>query len=232
MSNMADIADAHRQGRDVILVIESASSAHVPADRESHALTAMASVSRCRSLLLACLELDTSGRLDVVGVVLRSLLEAWYVGVIALLGDEADLERLESDHRYWKNDLARGIGGIAEDEGPERRFSVRQRAIRADQLLVQIGERSDGALNEYAYLYGGESLMSAHAGFEALKPYLFEDSDGRVGIVHEADVNDRLRYGRLRLAVVLTALLARRTWERVGLDPTPFDGIDGLAKDD
>ncbi|MDQ3573420.1 MAG: hypothetical protein M3404_00600 [Actinomycetota bacterium] len=76
--------------------------------------------------------------------------------------------------------------------------------------------------------YAGESLTSAHASFESLKAYVFEDDDGTIGIVHEPEDNS-MSYGRLVVAVVLTLLLAKWTWERAGLDSRPFDEIEGIG---
>jgi hypothetical protein len=118
--------------------------------------------------------------------------------------------------------------GITQEVGPKCTFSVRQRAKRADELLSQIDEAQGMAINWYRKIYAAESLTSAHAGFESLKPYVFEDADGTIGIVHEPEVDHGMRYGRLRMAAVLTALLAKWTWERSGLDGDRFDQIDGL----
>lgn len=229
---MPSIEDAYRQAGAVVTTIEGAESAHVPAERHTNVLSAMAAVSRCRSLLLGILDLDRAGRADLVGVLLRAELEAWYFGVIALLGDDADLERLKADHRHWKNELAKALPGVDLDVGDQATFSVHQRARRADELLPQVGEPSGNAIEWYRTIYAAESLTGAHAGFESLKPYVFEDPDGTIGIVHEAEIDERLRYGRLRIAAVLAALLAKWTWERASLDGSRFDKIEGLGEED
>lgn len=96
-------------------------------------------------------------------------------------------------------------------------------------MLGQIGESQDSALDWYRTIYAAESLVNAHAGYESLKPYVFEDEDGLIGVVHEPDSDERLRYGRLRIAAVLAALLAKWTWDRVGLQGSVFDDIEGLG---
>lgn len=232
MSFVPDIEDAYRQAREVIEIIDAAESARLTVDRFRHGLTSMAAVSRCRSLLLGVIRLDETGRADLVGVLLRALLEVWYFGVIALLGDASDLERLEADHRFWRNHLARALPGIAPQPGPDETFSIRQRAIRADELVIEIGEPAGSTLEWYQTIYASESLTNAHAGFESLRPYVFEDPDGTIGIVHETVVDEGLRYGRLRLATVMTALLAKWTWDRVGLNGAAFDEIEGLGDPD
>jgi len=224
-----DVTDAYRQALAVVEIIESAESASVPLERHRHAVASMAALSRCRSLLLGVVELDKAGRGDLLGVLLRALLEAWYFGVIALLGDESDLDRLEADHRYWKNALATAMPGVNADPGPSATFSVRQRAERADQLLTDIGEPRGIAIEWYQTMYAAESLTSTHAGFESLRPYLFEDVQGNLCIVHEPATDEGVRYGRVRTAAVLTALLAKWTWARVGLNANPFDEIVGLS---
>lgn len=226
---MPEIANAYRQVVEVLQAIECAASARVPFDRQSHGLAALASVSRCRSLLIGITELDKVGRADLVGVLLRALLDVWHFGVIALLGDESDLDKLEEDHLHWKKKLASAMPGLIEEPGEHATFSVHQRAKRAGELLSEIGESEDSALEWYRTIYAAESLVNAHAGFESLKPYILEDADGRIGIVHEPESDERLRYGRLRIAAVLTALLAKWTWDRTGLRGSAFDEIEGLG---
>lgn len=118
----------------MLRTIDSADSARVPIDRQRHGLAALAAVSRCRSLLIGIVELDRAGRADLVGVLLRALLEVWYFGVIALFGDESDLEKLEADHLHWKNKLAAAMPGLVEESGAYGTFPVHQRAKRAGRI--------------------------------------------------------------------------------------------------
>lgn len=226
---MPDIEDAYRQADAVVQIIDSAGPAHIPVERAVHALAAVASVSRCRSLLLGIVLQDQAGRADIVGVDLRALLESWYFGVIALLGTAADLDRLEEDHRYWKNELAKALPGVESESGSVSKFPVFQRAKRADELLPEVDEAEGKAVEWYRTIYAIESLTNSHASLETLKPYLLEEDDGTIGIVHEPQIDEGLRYGRIRIAAVLTSLLAKWTWARVGLDPEPFDEIEGLG---
>ena len=106
---MPDIDVVYRRATALVGLIDSAEAVQVPPERPAHALAAIAAVSRSRSLLLGIVDLDKRGRADVVGVLVRALLEVWYFGVIALLGTKADLARLEADYRYWKNDLAKSM---------------------------------------------------------------------------------------------------------------------------
>lgn len=225
---MPQIEVLYRQISDLIKIIDSAEAASVPAERRNHVLLAMAAISRCRSLLLGSLELHRAGRTDIIGVPVRALLEVWYFGVIALLGDDADLRRLAEDHRHWKNDLAKHVPGVRCNGGEAGRFSVFQRAKRADQLLAEMEPGPDVAVKYYRLFYAPESLMSAHAGFESLKAYVFEDADGTIGIVSEPEANG-VNYGRLYIAFLLTLLLAKWTWDRAGLDSSPFDEIEASA---
>lgn len=86
-------------------------------------LNAYAALSRCRSLLLGSVALVEAGRADTVGVPIRALLEVFYFGVIVLLGDDSDLDRLAADYRYWKNELASEFD-VEPVEGEEGKFSV------------------------------------------------------------------------------------------------------------
>lgn len=219
---MPNIDILHQRIWDLVKVIDSAKSA--PAERHNHVLLAMAAISRCRSLLLGALELHRAERTDIVGVLVRALLEVWYFGVIGLLGNDSDLRRLAEDHRYWRNDLAKNLPGVDPDEGEEGKFSVYQRAKRADELLAEMEPGPDVAVMYYKQLYAAESLMSAHAGFESLKVYTFEDEDGEIGIVREPEA-DGANCGRLQIAFILTLLLAKWTWDRTGLDSVPFDEL-------
>lgn len=226
---MPEIGVVYQHIVDLVKVIDSATTASVPVQRRYHALLAMAALSRCRSLLLGALELHRAGRRDIVGVPIRSLLEVWYFGVITLLGDDDDLRRLAEDHRYWKNQLAKDFPGVESDEGKEARFSVYQRAKRADELLAEMEPGPDVAVEYYRLFYATESLMSAHAGLESLKGYAFEEPDGTIGIIHEPE-DDAANYGRLHVAFVLTLLLAKWTWDRAGLDSGAFDELAAQAE--
>ena len=230
---MKDVADAHRQAHAVIAAIESVgATAHVPVERYVHQISGFAAVARCRALLLSVLILDDAGRADVIGVTLRALLEAWYFGVVATLGTDADIDKFDQDHRYWKNDLASHLPGVIPEPGPVNKFSVFKRAQRSDELLAEIGETPGGAVEQYKVLYAAESLTSAHASFESMKRYVIEGDDGVVGIVQESDADESSRYGRIRMAAVLTALLAKWVFKRGDLDATVFDRIDGLSEPD
>ena len=209
----------------MIDAIESAEGAHAPVERERHCLIALAAVSRCRSLLLGILELDKAGRGDLLGILNRAVLEVWYFGVIGLLGDEADLDRLEADHRYWNNALATQMQGVEPDAGASAKYSVFARAKRADELLVAIGKTPGRPVEWYRQIYAADSLTQAHAGFESLAPYVYRDDDGSIGIEHDPYNSTSLRYGRISISTMLTAMLAGWTWERVGLDGTVFDRI-------
>jgi hypothetical protein len=221
---MSTVDDVHEQAKALVAILDSAGTVQVPIERHSHTLLAFAAVSRCRSLLLGTIELDRSGRSDILGVTVRALVEVWYFGVIALLGTDDDLVRFEQDHRYWKNDLAKQFHGVQPDDRPVKKFSVYERAKRADELVRGVGQPAGVALDVYRGLYAGESLTSAHAGYESLKSYVAEQPDGTIGVVREPEP-DSAHYHRLRMALVLTAYLAKWTWEEAGLDSARFDEL-------
>ena len=200
--------------------------AHVPAEREVHVRSGMAALARCRALLIGIVTLDRAGRADVVGIALRAMLEAWYFGVIALLGDEGDLARLEADHRYWKNEFARRHPGDPIDEGIERRFSVWDRAKRAGELMDHVEALPSHPLDWYTDVYAGESLTNAHASPSSIGPYLFVDESGVVGVDQDPQLDEELRSARLLLAVGLTSTLGGWVYERAGIDTTELLAID------
>jgi hypothetical protein len=228
MTAAPDVADACRQAHAVLTVVEQPATARVPSDRHPQMLAAMAATARCRALLRSIVHLVEVGRADTVGIETRALLEMWYFGVLTLLGEQVDLDRLEADYRYWKNDLAKKMGQ-AEESGPSKQFAVWERAKRADALLTAAGEQPGTAVALYRELFSGESLLNAHASFQSINRYSFEADDGVVGIVLEPEIDVGYVYGQIRLAAVLTALLAKWTYERAGLDASPFDEIDGLG---
>jgi hypothetical protein len=223
-------AGARHRARLVVSAIEAPRTLFIPEEREVHCLGALAALARIRALLLSIVHLDEVGRHDVVGLDLRAMLEVWYFGLISLLGTPEDLERLEADHRFWRNRLSTKMQGITSDEGAEKTFPVSQRAVRAGELLLEVGEPTGATVDWYQNFYAAESLLSAHAGFTALKPYLTRHPEGGVGIVHDPPASDEARAMRIEMGALMATLLAKHTWARIGLDPSPFDKI-GLGQD-
>jgi hypothetical protein len=198
----------------------------VPIERELHVRSALAALARGRALLIAVATLDRTGRGDAVGVLLRAMLEAWYFGVICLLGDDEDLIRLEDDNRYWKNDFAKNRPGLSLESGATTKFSVRARAKRAGELMHLVNENANAPLEWYVDLYAGESLTNAHASPSSMGPYLFVDASGVIGVDHDPQLDEGLRYGRLLLAASLAVTLARWTYERAGIDTSAVDAVE------
>lgn len=224
--HVPDIDLAHGTCGAVVGALSEAERARVPVERELHVRSALAALARCRALLISIAMLDRTGRADAVGVLLRAMLEAWYFGVICLLGDEDDLNRLEEDNRYWKNDFAKHRPGLPLESGMIKKFSVRARAKRAGELMHLVNEDGDAPLDWYNDLYAGESLTNAHASPSSMGPYLFVDASGVIGVDHDPQLDEGLRYGRLLLAANLTVTLARWTYERAGIDTTAVDAVD------
>lgn len=154
------------------------------------------------------------------------MLEAWYLGVIVLLGDEDDLKRLEDDNRYWKNDFAKNRPGITAEPGDAKNYSVHAQAKRAGELMHLVGENPNNPIEWYQGLYAGESLTNAHASPSSIGPYLYVDEAGVVGVDHDPEIDDGLRFGRLLLAAGLSSTLGRWVYERSGIDPTEIANID------
>lgn len=223
---MSDVEAARLTCDAVVAALSRAESARIPADREVHVRSGLAALARCRALLIGAVDLDRVGRADVVGVVLRAMLEAWYFGVIVLLGDEDDLKRLEADNRYWKNDFAKDRPGITAEPGDAKTFSVKARARRAGELMHLVGQNPDDPLEWYREMYAGESLTNAHASPSSIGPYLFVDDSGVVGVNHDPEIDKGLRFGRLLLVAGLSSTLGRWVYERSGIDPTEIAEID------
>jgi hypothetical protein len=222
---MPDIEAARRTCDETVSALSRAESARIPVDRVVHVRSGLAALARCRALLIGIVALDRVDRADIVGVLLRAMLEAWYLGVITLLGDEHDLEKLQADNRYWKNRFAESRDGISPESGPEKTFSVWDRAKRASELMTIVGEDPNGPLEWYRDLYAGESLTNAHASASSMSPYLLEDPSGTIGIHHDPEPAEDLRYGRLLLAAALAVTLGRWTYERSAIDTSELNAI-------
>lgn len=222
---MLDLKAARAVCDRTVVAFEPEVEASVPVDRATHVRAAFTAVARCRALLIGIVDLDRSDRADIVGVLLRAMLEAWYFGVIVLLGDADDLERLDADNRWWSNRLA-GVLDLDPEDGPAGKFTVYQRASRAGELVGSIGENPDSPVEWYRELYAGESLTSAHAGPASMSAYLEPTAGGNLAINLDPELDTRLRYGRLLLGATLCITLGRWTYERAGLDTSALDAID------
>lgn len=223
-----DVADACRQAREILACFEAPLTARVPVDRHVHVLGAIAATARCGALLGGILDLVDGGHADTIGVEARALLEMWIFGVISLLGDDSDLDRFEADHRHWKNDLATKIGQPIEP-GTSKPFTVWERAKRADDLLTGVGEQPGTVIDCYNELFKAESFLNAHASLQSISNYVYEEPNGRIGVLFRPEISERFVYGQVRVATVLTALLGKWSYEGAGLDAAPFDDIDGLG---
>lgn len=228
---MVDVDAAQRTCYEVVAALSHADRARIAEDREIHVRAALAALARIRALLISLLAIERSGRPDVVGVILRTMLEVWYFGVIVLLGDDEDLTRLESDHRHWKNEFAKNGPGVSLEPGDTRKFSVWARAKRAGELMPLVGQNADRPVEWYREMYAGESLVSTHAGPSSLGSYLFVDDDV-IGIKFDPEVDGALRFGRLLLAAGLASMLGCWVYERAGIDPAELNAVDFPVESD
>lgn len=222
---VVNVEAARRACDEVIAALSRADRARIDADREVHVRAGITALARLRALLISVVAVDRAERPDVVGVVLRAMLEVWYFGVIVLLGDEDDLARLDADNRYWKNEFAKYRAGVEAEAGDAKKFSVWQRARRAGELMAEVREDPASPVEWYREMYAGESLVNAHAGPSSLGSYLFIVDDV-VGVNFDPDVDEGLRYGRLLLASGLAVMLGRWVYERAGIDTADLDRIE------
>jgi hypothetical protein len=116
---------------------------------------AAAGLARCRALLEGMLLLRDKARDDIVGVLFRSLVEAWMVSLYVLHKgtgpeDEGVLFELAADYQHWAAKMANATKGWAEGDAAEPilaawRENVAQRKAEAEAAGKEW--RMPGALN-------------------------------------------------------------------------------------
>ena len=130
-------------------------------------------------MLSAMLLLRASRYPDLIGIVLRSLLETWYVGMYFLLSPAEAMDRISAAHvlQLTKLDPTRwGDQQAIIDQmvvGPQS-LSWETVSQRVGALLIELGHDKARATADALYesLYRGESMMSVHAGLGSLVGHL------------------------------------------------------------
>lgn len=197
---------------------------------------AAASLARSNRLLSAMIKLRAAGFPDAVGLLLRSLLECWYLGMYFVLAPAEAYEKTHAayayqlaglDSAYW-GDTQRILDQMSVDP---RRMNWRTVSDRVAALLT---DRGYAAMKEmadslYKTLYQGESAMSVHGGaallmglghFDDVLPTIFgtrevrlEPDDGAI---------------RIHVAAPLVETLARAVCVEFGVGHGEIDRLGPL----
>jgi hypothetical protein len=244
--------------REILSAIEGHSRFLVSRRARLRRQFAAAGLARCMALLDGMRLLREGGRLDTMGVLLRSLFEAWLVAIYLLLkakdpDDDSALIELGSDYARWAGLMAEKIG-MAEmkahvDDWKEtieghpgnvpgdpaksglrgKTLSIEQLAFAVDSLLKERQGTSHDVMEIYNRVYRGESLYSAHPGVGTFNRYIDFDP---------AEESDKLNLrpqppfpNQDRLAAMLTVDLALRIFKEFGIvvDPSLEAAYNGLV---
>ncbi len=200
---------------------------------------AAAALARCNRLLSSMLLLRTNGYPDLIGLILRPLLECWYIGMYFLLSPAEAMDRTHAAHSLQLTKLDPDAWGNVQQiidqmvMGPQ---SLSWEAVsgRVGDLLTELGHDGARATADklYEVLYRGESMMSVHGGVGSLIGH-FDMPDGgstpaSIGILEirrEPDDGDF----RIRMAAALLETLARGVAGEFGLQRTEIDRLGAIV---
>lgn len=139
---------------------------------------AAAGLMHCCRLLRGICVLEDADLGALAGILERQHWETWLVSLYVLLrGDEA-LYEVGADYVLHTRRLTKGLDlGPAYDpewEGQGKKLKFRQLAESLERLLVQSGEKVDGATVSMAYdtTYRAQSLFATHAGIATIGAYI------------------------------------------------------------
>jgi hypothetical protein len=204
---------------------------------------AAAALARCNRLLAGMLLLRTAGYPDLVGIFLRSLLEAWYTGLYFLLAPDEAMRRSSAAHvlQLTKLDPTRwGDQQTIIDQmfmGPQ---ALPWEAVsrRVGELLAERGhaEAKSTAEAMYEVLYRGESMMSVHGGVGSLIGHfdmpVSTSPPPSIGILEVRREPDEATAARIRWAASLECYLARAVAEEFGLRYEELERLGALFGDE
>jgi hypothetical protein len=115
----------------------------------------------------------------LIGILARSYLECWWIGVYLALAPKEALDRLNAAHVHqltrmddtW-GDLSSAIGKMSVS-GKTSPMNWKDLADRVDELYsVSSPENVDVARRLYEALYRGESMMSVHGGLGTIAGHM------------------------------------------------------------
>ena len=185
--------------------------------------------------------LRSTGYPDLVGLILRPLLECWYIGMYFLLSPGEAMERTHAAHvlQLTKLDPSRwgDIQSIIDQMvmGPQS-LSWEGDSDRVGDLLYELGHEGARSTADALYdvIYRGESFMSVHGGIGSLVGHFDMPADGATpGSIGILEVRREPDDGgiRIRMAAPLLETLARGVAGEFGLQQTEIDRLGKLLAD-
>jgi hypothetical protein len=193
-----------------------------------YAATALA---RCNRLLLSMFEMRERGFPDVIGILARSYLECWWIGVYLVLAPAEAIGRLNAAHVSQLMKMTGSWGDMSyvidkmPFSGKKSQMNWKELANRVDELYSEFrDEPVDVASSLYETLYRGESMMSVHGGLGTISGHMLGRPPGPL-IVSEVGVD--LDDGESRILTIgsLHDTLARTIAGTFGLSRTEIDRL-------
>jgi hypothetical protein len=198
---------------------------------------AAAALARCNRLLAAMIVLRDAGFPDVIGGLLRSLLECWYLGMYFYLSPDEAFERTSAAHLHQLTKLDEARWGdfdhaFWESHVDPKGMSWEHVSNRVGTLLAESGnvgakQTADGL---YEVIYRGESMMSVHGGVASLIGHIAGAGTASMSLAAvrlEPDDGGL----RIRMGGPLLETLARSIAYEFGLDRTEIDRLGALLND-
>lgn len=199
---------------------------------------AAAALARCNRLLAAMFLLRDGDFPDIIGVLFRSLLECWYLGMYFLLAPEEASEKANAAHVHQLGKLDEtkwgDIGAVIEQMEIEepKALAWDQVAIRVGKLLDESGDIGARTTAEglYEVIYRGESMMSVHGGLGTLNGHIETGAESLS--LRETRLEPDDGGLRIRLGAPLLEALARAVAGEFGLSRTEIDRLGALLADE
>lgn len=191
---------------------------------------AAAALARSNRLLLAMLELRRSEYPDVLGVLLRCMVECWFLGMLCVLAPEEAHGLIRAAHKRQLEKLDEVTWGDV--QSVIRQIEVNAKGVnwevvsrRVGTLLAEQGQLAGKAtaISIYESIYRGESLLSVHAGAASLMGHLEEVGSAIVTreVRHEPDDG----FSRILAAVPFVGSLASSVAQAFGLSSSEVDRL-------
>jgi hypothetical protein len=124
---------------------------------------------------------------DLVGLMLRALLESWYLGWYLYLDADEAMTVLYENHAYQLSHLDEswGVAATVFDEfwdGKQISHNWKKISDRVDELAREKGASSSVGERTYAVLYRGTSLMNVHGGLGTIGSHVVQANDGSLSL--------------------------------------------------
>jgi hypothetical protein len=179
---------------------------------------------------------------DLIGILHRSLLEAWYAGIYFVLAPDEAMERISAAHvsQLTKLDPSKwGDQQAVIDKmffGPKG-LSWEGVSRRVGELLAELGHEGarETAYSLYETLYRGESMMSVHGGVGTLIGHFdmpADTSTPTIGILEVRREPEEGGSARIRMAASLEGYLAVGVAGEFGLQHVELERLGALISDE